>query len=864
MAQAEAQGVLRGRVVDPAGRSITGAFIAIDGGTTTTFSNVYGRFLVRTGTPGTHAVEISLVGYRRLQQQVAVTADDSTVHLFVLPPVVYQMQEVDVTATPGTATGNSGGFTVSSLQPREVQYHAGGAEDVLRTLQSYPGVISPNDFTTQLIVRGGAPEQNLIVMDGIEVINPYRLYGVVSMFNPQTVERVALMTGGFPARYSDRLSAVVDVANRDGSLSDGPFNARANLSLTNANVVAEGAFLLETHEEDSARADLYYTEDAPPWNGSWLVSTRRTYYDLIAGPLVKSAGLAQGDVVLPTFQDFQFRLSLQPDYRHKIVITGITNRDRARLQESVAAGSIEKISLDDLTFNDVAGLQWTCTHSASLVGRYGISFVQNGGTNSFSGLQNAATSFGLDMSTGEFERLQDSLIAQGIPVPDLLRSYGAYNFLFRKFSATGSVLWNPAPAHTIEAGVVAHRVLTDITIGVKFDPRIFAIRQSNFRYSMLPDNFSTSMNVFSVGVYVQDRYRISESLTLEPGLRFDYFDIVGKATVAPRLAASYSWAAGNSLRLSWGMYFQSPGYEKSFLPGYETYISSTTYDLSGERANSLKPEQARHLTLAWETLLGNDWQLRCEGYHKSFDNLVFPDIVSGTVYRSTRMDNQDITNPSSWSSPVATSGDSLTTLPRNNGSGTSYGGEIVLQKLFTDDGSPVHGWIAYAYGKAMRERQGWTYPFDFDRRHTVNLVVGYRCASWLDLNAAFTYGSGFPTTPPIGFGPRIYQAKDSLTGAATPTLDADWRGVVFVTDRGGLRNLNSGRLPDYVRLDLRATTYVSWFGWRWSLYLDIMNATNHKNVALEEYYLDRSTLEYRTIQTHMIPILPSIGCTIDF
>ncbi len=863
--QVDAQLVLRGRVVDTGGRSIAGAYVTLDEGKSSTFSNVYGRFRFRVDEPGVHTVEISLVGYRRAQDTVTVSAHDSEDHLFRLVPVVYQMQGVDVTAAPHTATEHSTGFTVSSLQPREVQFRAGAAEDVLRTLQSYPGVTSPNDFTTQLIVRGGGPEQNLIIMDGIEVISPYRLYGVVSMFNPQTVEQIALMTGGFPARYSDRLSAVVDVTNRDGSMSDGVFNARANLSLTNMNLVAEGAFLLETQEDaDSARSDLYYTEDAPPWNGSWLVSTRRTYYDLIAGPIVKSAGLAKGDVVLPTFQDFQFRLSLQPDYRHKIIFTGVTNRDRASLAEAPAAGSIKKLTLNDLTFNDVAGIQWIWTFTPEVVGRYGVSFTQNGGSNSFSGIQNSAISFGLDLSTEEFERLQDSLRAEGISVPDLLRSAGAYNFLFRKFSATGSVVWKASPLHTLEAGIIAHRLFTDVAIGVQFDPRIFAIRQSNFRFSMLPDNFSTSKQSLSLGVFVHDTFQLTESITLEPGVRFDYFSIIGRSTIAPRLAASYSWGAGNSLRFAWGLYYQSPGYEKSFLPGYETYISSTTFDLSGDKPLGLRPEEAQHVSLSWETLLTEDWQLRLEVYQKSFRNLVFPDIVTGTAYRSVRTGAADLTKPEAWTSPAAVQADSLTTLPRNTGTGTSSGGEIVLQRIFRNEDTPLYGWIGYAYGKASRERQGWTYPFDFDRRHSVNIVLGYRCASWLDLNVTVAYGSGFPSTPPVGFGPRIYQATDSVTGTVTPTLDTDWRGVVFVTDRGGLRNLNSGRLPDYFRLDLRATTYVEWFGWRWSLYLDIMNVTNHTNVALQEYYLDRLTLENRAIQTVMIPILPSIGCTIQF
>ena len=71
-------------------------------------------------------------------------------------------------------------------------------------------------FHLKLVVRGSGPDQNLIIMDDVEIFNPYRLYGVVSMFNPDAVSDVNLMSGGFPAKYGDRLSAVLDVTNREG------------------------------------------------------------------------------------------------------------------------------------------------------------------------------------------------------------------------------------------------------------------------------------------------------------------------------------------------------------------------------------------------------------------------------------------------------------------------------------------------------------------------------------------------------------------------------------------------------------------------------------------------------------------------
>ena len=126
-----------------------------------------------------------------------------------------------------------------NIKPQYVKNLPGAVEDVLRTLQSLPGVTSPNDFTSQLIIRGSGPDQNLIVMDDVEVFNPYRLYGLVSMFNPETLNDITLITGGFPAKYGDRLSAVLDVLNREGDRSKS-LSTIVNASISNANIIVNG------------------------------------------------------------------------------------------------------------------------------------------------------------------------------------------------------------------------------------------------------------------------------------------------------------------------------------------------------------------------------------------------------------------------------------------------------------------------------------------------------------------------------------------------------------------------------------------------------------------------------------------------
>ena len=154
---------------------------------------------------------------------------------------------------PGTET----------VQPAQVLRTPGALDNVFRTLQTMPGVAATEEFGSRLAVRGGAPNQNLTVMDGVEVHDPFRLFGLTSAFNPEIIQRFELATGGFSVKYGDRLSSLLSVENRDGT-RDRPFAGSGSLSITDGNIVLEGKL----------------PGSAP---GSWLVTGRRTYYDVIAG-----------------------------------------------------------------------------------------------------------------------------------------------------------------------------------------------------------------------------------------------------------------------------------------------------------------------------------------------------------------------------------------------------------------------------------------------------------------------------------------------------------------------------------------------------------------------------------------------------
>ena len=123
------------------------------------------------------------------------------------------------------------------IPPEEVFQVAGSVDNVFRTLDLLPGVAATDDFGSRLAVRGGTPDQNLTVMDGVDIHNPYRLFGITSAFNPETVDSFQLTAGGFGVAYGDRLSSLLIVETRPGSRD---FQGATALSVTDGNIVLEG------------------------------------------------------------------------------------------------------------------------------------------------------------------------------------------------------------------------------------------------------------------------------------------------------------------------------------------------------------------------------------------------------------------------------------------------------------------------------------------------------------------------------------------------------------------------------------------------------------------------------------------------
>jgi len=811
-------GVLTGRIQLDSGEPAVGANVLLLETRFGAAVGVDGRFIIADLPGGEYRLQVRLVGYEE-GTVVPVhigTGDTSRIDLTLHQQAV-ELGAIVITGTRRQDAGDTRP-SVTTMSPREAKTLPGAAEDVLRSLQALPGVTSVSDFSSQLVIRGSGPDQNLILIDGFEVLNPYRLYGFVSMFNPETVSDISLQSGGFAAQYGDRLSAVLDVRNREGR-SDTWSAGKVNVSLTNMNLIFEGGLPFLNR------------------NASYLVSFRRTYYDLILGPVLKSAKLVKGDVALPNFRDFQAKVAVPLGGSHKLLVNAFTSRDGIELMSGAERDAPDSVNIFDKSYNTLLGATWQFNPSQDLVAQTQFSWYRNNGDGLFDG-----TFVDPAQNTGNLGRLDTTGIR-------LFRFAVDYDYLFQKNSFTQRILWS-AGSHAIETGVGADILRTDFIRYFQVDASFQEFLRS--RGLVIPTDAAETVRYNRYNGYVQDRIAIDERLFVQPGLRLDYYPTLQRQVyVAPRINVSYKLDEISTIRAAIGTYYQSPGMEKQ---DFRLRLA-----FSRENFATLNAERADHVILGFDRMVSPEWQFKVETYYKRFRDIVVPEKVRGSQWYTART-GADIFTRAGWTAPVRVAADSMSPRPVNDATGTSSGIEVLLQKLRSAPGDRFTGWVGYALSFSERDRDGVISPFLFDQRHAVNVVGNYRFAERWDVGARFTLRSGRPFTQAVGVKPRVVYQR--LGGVDTPVVQVDPNGRV-VLDVDYERDAYTGRLNLYHSLDVRVTTYPRWWGLDWSFYLDVENIYNRENQQQLSYYIDESgSLRQRAVNG--IPIFPSLGMSLTF
>ncbi len=302
-----------------------------------TLSNVDGYYAIRGVLADTeYALTISYIGYISFRDTLTLQAGETRRLNVQLQPEPIEVQEIVVEAKRGEEEQRiqPGFVEIETAQIREMP--SIGETDILRTLHLLPGIQAASDISSGLYIRGGGPDQTLILLDQMPLYNPSHAFGFFSTFNPDAIRDMSLHKGAYPAQYGGRLGAVLDVHNKDGNRKG--FEASGGVSIIAARLTLEG----------------------PIKKGSWMVSGRRTYIDPILS-LIRNE-----DTDVPAYYFFDLNAKLNRDFsdNDKVQISGYLGRDN--LTFDIDTDSFFRIRWGNTAFLG----KWTHVFSPALFGNF--------------------------------------------------------------------------------------------------------------------------------------------------------------------------------------------------------------------------------------------------------------------------------------------------------------------------------------------------------------------------------------------------------------------------------------------------------------------------------------------------------------
>ena len=661
-------------------------------------TNRDGYFVISDIPLGEYEVNVSMIGYA-VHKEMVELFDGSPVRLEIgMKDQVIEGSEVLVTAERQKFERSIESSQIS-LDIREINSAPAFIEpDVFRTLQMLPGVQTTSDFSSALYVRGSTPDQNLIMLDGIVVYNPYHLGGIFSTFNTDAIKEADFHAGGFPARHGGRMGAILNVINREGNTNE--ITGMANISLISSKGLLEGPL--------------------PRWRGmkgSWMISGRRTYFDSIVDalkiPMGQKADGTDAYFQFPYFfYDYQVKINLDINQDHRITYSRFYGDDVLDYswdeRESIDNANVDRDTETGFSIkwpwgNRTNGLIWRWIMSPELVAK---TFVSN-------------SRYRFDFDLGFYFRdtytYADSVTAIFTDV-----NWRLYDII-NDNSIETELTWKATDRHEITGGFQLKSVDFDLGEEVKI-----ATQDTSVIFSPLTlDNKTREISFF-----IQDRWEFSEKLKFQLGIRGTDYNLHDEFYLDPRLGMKYHYSKDIALKLNWGLYHQ-------FL---------TTANNQDENLRLVElwlgiPEDkpaaiSQHIIGGLEYMSPKNIFYRLELYQKDFDNLL-----------TLKQENQNTMEGGESDTPFNEFWDTR---------GNSWGVEFLLKK----SSGRLNGWVGYTYAetKYFTEPSGWHHP-NFDRTHTINVVGNIELTEELEISTALTQSSGNPYTKILG---RVYDWEQNL------------------------------------------------------------------------------------------------------
>lgn len=283
------------------GETLIGATITVKGNSKGITSNQYGFYSI-TLLDGNYELICSYAGYQPKITEVKLDADQSLNFDLITRSA---LQEVFITAkkTDGNVKNAQMGKFVLPIEQIKAIPAFLGEVDLLKTIQLLPGVRNAGEGSAGIYVRGGGPDQNLIMLDDAIVYNTGHLFGFFSIFNSDAIKNVSLIKGGMPAQYGGRLSSVLDISMKEGN--DKKFQVEGGIGLIASRISIQGPI-----KKNKA---------------SFIISARRTYIDALTKPFIKKTSQFYGSGYY--FYDLNAKMNYKFSEKDRLYISGYFGRD---------------------------------------------------------------------------------------------------------------------------------------------------------------------------------------------------------------------------------------------------------------------------------------------------------------------------------------------------------------------------------------------------------------------------------------------------------------------------------------------------------------------------------------------------------
>ena len=644
-----------------------------------TASNSYG-FYSLTLPEGEVAIRFSYVGYAN--QQVNFNLSNDTVIQVKLQPS-NELQEVTVIGHQtelGVRGSQMSAIEIPVSQIKAVPTLFGEA-DVLKALQLLPGVQAGTEGAAGLYVRGGGPDENLLLLDGIPVYNVNHMFGFFSVFNTDAIKNVTLYKGSFPARFGGRLSSVIDIRMNDGN--DQTYHGNVSVGAISSKLNVEGPII--------------------KGKTTFNFSARRTYFDILAQPFIKMATSLESGMNATGgyyFYDLNAKVTHKFSDRDKLFLSAYMGDDVIYMKFKQAQGTGYDEEGNKTSYDNNMRMDWDW---GNLITALRWNRVVN--NKLFMNVTGAYTRYRFLL---DIEEKITEKIGKTTAYEEMFKI--GYHSGIEDYSAKVDFDYLPDPNH-------------DIKFGLNYTYHTFSPGVASVRASMAGDSIdmkSGDKPVYSheTMLYAEDNITLNNYIKMNVGLHYSSFFVQNKFyhSLQPRLSARFLLNNDLSVKAGYAMMTQ-------YIHLLSNSDVSLPTDLWVPATKRITPMTSHQGSVGVFYALKNIVDFSVEGYYKTMDNII--DYKDGASFLGSTVGWEDkVSMGRGWSYGIEF------LAQRSFGNTTGWVGYTwsKANRLFDRPGEELN------FGKV--------FPAKYDRRHDISVVLSHKFSDRFDISGTWVYSSG--------------------------------------------------------------------------------------------------------------------------